>query len=590
MRTLVVVCALLCLACTMAGAALKLPFEVPPDTTRPPLTPSWAFGLWVWEDDVNTAAAVWDLVDGYPKHDIPITAAMIDSPWETLYNDFRWDTERYPNPQQMIDELHRRGLRLVLWMTNMVNLRDQQADASGRTTEDIYAYAKERGYLCNDGKPASWWKGVGGFPDYTNPEALAWWHGMMDRVLDMGIDGWKVDGSSAHFPFVGGFGKAGPLNVMQYSDQYYRDTYQHLVLRRPEGVTMVRSVDAAEIGYEGRVSPKDAAPVTWVGDQRHTWDELGILEALRDVFLAIPMGYPVIGSDTGGYQSNPAQPGMPKTLFLRWAQWNAFMPFFINGGHNEHRPWKFDPQTLDIFRRYAWLHQELAPFWYSGVARAHLGQAQFLGVLPGTWQYRLGDHLLVAPVYQDSTQRELAIPAGRWHYYWQPERTWAGPATVKLEVPLAEFPVLVRQGAIIPMQVSRPYTGAGDRWSANYTTLDIYPGASGEYDLYREPDLALTHLTTQGSLPGTVTVSIKGLPRPAPSANAKAPGLAKRAYLLRVLAPTAPKSVTLGGKPLAKLALAAWVKAPSGWRYDPAAHRLWVKVPSTSNGTVVIKG
>ena len=556
-----------------AHAALQLPFPVPPDNSRPPITPSWAFSLWVWEDDVNRAAAVWDLVEGYPRYDIPIGVAMIDSPWSTLYNNFVWDTKRYPEPQRMIDELHRRGLKLVLWMTNMINLRDRQADASGESDEDLYAFAKEKGYLCNDGKPAEWWKGVGGFPDYTNPEAVTWWHGLMDRALRMGVDGWKVDGSSAHFPILGGTGKAGPINIIEYSDQYYRDTYRHLVSRRPHGVTMARSADCGEVGYEGRHSPRDAAPVTWVGDQRHTWDELGILEALKSVFLAMEMGYPVIGSDTGGYQTDPAHPGqMPKTLFVRWAQWNAFMPFFINGGHDEHRPWKFDAQTLDIFRRYAWLHQELVPYWFSRVALAHQGKAPFLHTYPGQWQYGLGEEFLVAPIYQDSPQRTVQLPAGRWHYYWQPSRSWQGPAQVNLQVPLAEFPVLVRAGAIIPMQVSRPYTGVGGKWSAGRLVLDLYPGADGSCALYDERTLAVTRIAgKQGK--GDFTLTIGGGPA--------------RRYLVRMLRPAAPRVVTCNGRRLAPVAEAKWPAAASGWRHR--GDRLWIKLPAAAKYVVTVR-
>ena len=48
---------------------------------------------------------------------------------------------------------------------------------------------------------------------------------------------------------------------------------------------------------------------------------------------------------------------MPRLLYLRWAQWNALTPFFLIGGHDEHRPWKFDPEFFQIFRRYMWLHR-----------------------------------------------------------------------------------------------------------------------------------------------------------------------------------------------------------------------------------------
>ncbi len=49
---------------------------------------------------------------------------------------------------------------------------------------------------CN-GFPCARWHGEGGLLDYTNPEAVQWWHSQMDNVLSLGIDGWKVDGTGA---------------------------------------------------------------------------------------------------------------------------------------------------------------------------------------------------------------------------------------------------------------------------------------------------------------------------------------------------------------------------------------------------------
>jgi alpha-glucosidase (family GH31 glycosyl hydrolase) len=40
----------------------------------------------------------------------------------------------------------------------------------------------------------------------------------------------------------------------------------------------------------------------------------------------------------------------------------AFTPLMENGGDNEHRPWKFDQQTCDIYRDFVNIHYELNPY------------------------------------------------------------------------------------------------------------------------------------------------------------------------------------------------------------------------------------
>jgi len=47
-------------------------------------------------------------------------------------------------------------------------------------------------------RPLEWWHGSGGLLDYTNPEALKWWHAQMDLVLDAGVDGFKCDGTDPY--------------------------------------------------------------------------------------------------------------------------------------------------------------------------------------------------------------------------------------------------------------------------------------------------------------------------------------------------------------------------------------------------------
>ena len=567
---------LLTALCSIAGAQ-QFPNR-PPDTSRQALTPQWAFEVWMWEDNVNTAAAVWDMVDGCVRRDLPVRAVIIDSPWATAYNNFVWDEQRYPEPQRLIDDLHARGIRLVMWMTCMINPSTQRADARG-SKEDLYAIAKEKGYLANGGQTTRWWKGDGGFIDYTNPEAAKWWHGLMDRVLLMGVDGWKVDGAGELFPLSGGYGKAGPIAAADYVDMYYRDTYQHLMRRNPEGVTMTRSADTEETGYTRCIAPKDAAPVTWFGDQLHTWGPKGMLDAIDDQFCAMDAHYAVMGADIGGYESPPDRViPIPRHLYLRWFQWSTFLPFFLNGGGDEHRPWKFGEGVLDVYRKFAWTHQELAPYFYSQVHEAHDGRRQFMKPGPGTYEYTLGDQFLVAIMDKDQTKRSVTFPAGDWIDYFDNSKVYRGPREVEVRVPLDRYPVFIRSGSIIPLNVVNRHAGHGDQSSIGSVTLDIYPDAkraatfslwdesSGKTDL----ECAVKNVVTR--------VIIRGA--------------AARSYVLRVRTAKRPREVRLAvaRKParFQKLDGTRWMAGDVGWRYDAVDKRLWVRLRTMGDAEATI--
>src|SRR5207237_4811739 len=84
--------------------------------------------------------------------------------------------------------------------------------------------------------------------------------------------------------------------------------YQFGLTQNPQFITMIRAIDGRWIHPEG-FAPLDAAPVTWVGDNRHTWNykDRGIEAAISDILSSARVGYCVIGSDVAGYhgRSNP---------------------------------------------------------------------------------------------------------------------------------------------------------------------------------------------------------------------------------------------------------------------------------------------
>lgn len=139
----------------------------------------WAHYHWIWlANDEGEQNATIKLVNDYIAHDIPVGAVNLDSSWPLNYNNFIWNPKYYHNASEMIEYFHSLNLKVICWVTSMVN-----NDSSN------FNEGKEKGYFLNDGKLISWWHGSGALLDYSYPDAVDWWHKQMDMVLDIGIDG-----------------------------------------------------------------------------------------------------------------------------------------------------------------------------------------------------------------------------------------------------------------------------------------------------------------------------------------------------------------------------------------------------------------
>ena len=112
------------------------------------------------------------------------------APGEKPYHGDPNDSQCHPmNPaphtgQNLIDTLHARNIRLTVWMTNKLNNGSVfgigRFEGQSEREAPVYAFAEKSGFLVDDFK--QWHRGAGKTIDYQNPEAVKWWHRMMDKA------------------------------------------------------------------------------------------------------------------------------------------------------------------------------------------------------------------------------------------------------------------------------------------------------------------------------------------------------------------------------------------------------------------------
>jgi len=256
----------------------------------------------------------------------------------------------------------------------------------------------------------------------------------------------------------------------------------------------------------------------WSGDISSSWKTFA---AQVKVGLNSSLSLsPFWGTDIGGFypSTNHEYTG---ELYARWFEFAAFCPSFRSHGRTWwlHRPWGWntgetgpiesrpppDPSELHnaevepVCQKYLNLRYQLMSYTYTITREAHdtgvpLMRALWLHYPDDPEAVKLGEEylwgrdLLVAPVVEKGAKsRRVYLPEGNWHDWWTGEIV-SGKQWIARPVDLATMPIYVRAGSIIPLDPVRQYTAQP---VTEPTTLQIYPGASGEFTLYDDDGQSL---------------------------------------------------------------------------------------------------
>lgn len=118
---------------------------------NPPLTPAWALEPGLGGRHQHSRIHP-ETVNGHLAHDFPVRTVLIDSPWlDALQRLHRGYEARFPNPEIFFRSLDQRGIRVVLWMTSMVN--SESKDTALTTSPDLAPGGRRPGLPDQRGLP-----------------------------------------------------------------------------------------------------------------------------------------------------------------------------------------------------------------------------------------------------------------------------------------------------------------------------------------------------------------------------------------------------------------------------------------------------
>jgi hypothetical protein len=203
----------------------------------------------------------------------------------------------------------------------------------------------------------------------------------------------------------------------------------------------------------------------------------GLQEGIRRVFAKSSL-IGTFNEFTGYTNTAPAE-----EVFFRRIHFGALQLVMDHSPLINADPWSngYSAALLESYRRFAWLHAELVPYLHSydrgmyetgaPVLRAP-DQARFATLL--------GDEIFVQYVTEPGvTSMPVQLPPGDWIDGWDESRLVSG--AVAQPVPLGREPFFIRSGAILPLDVQRPYAGHGTAASAGSLTLLVAPGGDASF-------------------------------------------------------------------------------------------------------------
>lgn len=390
-------------------------------TGKPSLPPQWTFGLWLstsftTDYDENT---VMSFIDGMLDRGIPLSVFHFDCCWmrEFHWTDFIWDERVFPDPVGMLVRIHNKGIKVCVWINSYIGQESV-----------LFMEGMEKGYFLKRANGDVWqwdmWQPGLAIIDFTYPAAVKWYQEKLEQLIDMGVDCFKTDFGERIPTDVVYYNGADPVKMHNYYTYLYNKAVYEVLERKRGKEEAVLFARSATVGGQ-------KFPVHWGGD---CWSDYESMEeSLRGGLSLTSSGFGFWSHDIGGFESQSTP-----DVYKRWAAFGLLSTHSRLHGSTSYRvPWAYDEESVEVVRFFTELKLELLPYLYSkAVATCETGiplmrsmaleyendrNCRYLDK-----QYMIGEHVLVAPIFNEEGTGVYYLPEGRWTNYLTGESVTGG--------------------------------------------------------------------------------------------------------------------------------------------------------------------
>ena len=416
-------------------------------TGFPTMPPLWSFGIWMSRMTYFSADEVTEICDRLRKEDYPCDVIHLDTGWfETDWLcEWKFNDERFPDPEKFIHELKNKGFRVSLWQLPYISYNALQYEEAN---ENDYISQSERNISGSSNFSV---QDFAGTIDFTYDKATEWYKGLLRKLLKMGVVCIKTDfGEDIHLDAEYHSMSSDKLHNL-YPLLYQKATYEVTKEVTGDGIIWARA------GWAGC----QRYPLHWGGDSACSWD--GMAGSLKGGLQLGLSGFGFWSHDVPGFHGVPdfMNSVLPDDIYVRWTQFGVFSSHIRYHGSHKREPWHY-PGVASIIQKWWKLRYKLIPYIVQQSEKTTRTGFPVLRALilqhPEDRtcrqiddQYYFGDNMLVAPVMNSENVRDIYLPEGKWVHFFTRE-VFEGKQWLKdIEVPLDEMPVFVKSGAGIPM-------------------------------------------------------------------------------------------------------------------------------------------